>query len=224
MGDFQRALYDFTLALKLDQQQGADNKTLAEHFSIFQISNDDNIDFAGQCHSELGQLDEALKHYEFAVKKDPQNGNYYYNRAQIKAKLEKLEEAIDDYNRAQELLSDTQFLYLTRFSKGICLRRLGRLDQSIEDLKKAVEYRGDKASAHNNLGLSYFEKEDFEEALSEFSKAIAQEQHSFHYNNRGLAYYHIGKLVEAKADYDMAISKNPDDPFFYFNRGNVYLN
>jgi Flp pilus assembly protein TadD len=39
-------------------------------------------------------------------------------------------------------------------------------------LKKAVEMRNDKASAHNNLGLSYFEKEDFEDALSEFTKAI----------------------------------------------------
>lgn len=39
-------------------------------------------------------------------------------------------------------------------------------------MKKAVELRGDKASAHNNLGLSYFEKEDFEEALNEFTKAI----------------------------------------------------
>jgi len=87
-----------------------------------------------------------------------------------------------------------------------------------------VNLRNDKASAHNNLGLSYFEKEDFEEALSEFTKAIDKEPHSFHYNNRGLAYYHIGKLVEAKADYDKAIEKNPDDPFFYFNRGNVFLN
>jgi tetratricopeptide (TPR) repeat protein len=52
------------------------------------------------------------------------------------------------------------------------LRRLGKLEESITDLKKAIELGGDKASAHNNLGLSYFEKEDFEEALSEFTKAI----------------------------------------------------
>ena len=58
--------------------------------------------------------------------------------------------------------------------------------------------RGDKASAHNNLGLSYFEREDFEDALNEFQKAIQLEPHSFHYNNLGLAYYHIGKLEEAK--------------------------
>jgi tetratricopeptide (TPR) repeat protein len=91
-------------------------------------------------------------------------------------------------------------------------------------LKKAVEMRPDKASAHNNLGLSYFEREDFEEAFSEFNKAIQFEKHSFHFNNRGLANYHIGKLEDAKKDYDEAIAMNPEDPFFYFNRGNVYLN
>ena len=32
--------------------------------------------------------------------------------------------------------------------------------------------RNDKASAHNNLGLSYFENEQFPEALAEFEKAI----------------------------------------------------
>jgi tetratricopeptide (TPR) repeat protein len=84
--------------------------------------------------------------------------------------------------------------------------------------------KNDKASAHNNLGLSYFEKEEFEEALNEFTKSIQLETHSFHFNNRGLAYYHIGKLEEAKKDYDEAIARNPEDPFFYFNRGNVYLN
>jgi tetratricopeptide (TPR) repeat protein len=70
----------------------------------------------------MGQLDEALKHYEIAVKKDPSNGNYYYNRALVKAKLEKLD------NKSIEYLSDQNYIYQARFNKGICLRRLGRLD------------------------------------------------------------------------------------------------
>ena len=52
------------------------------------------------------------------------------------------------------------------------MRRIGKLESSIDELKKAAEKRPDKASAHNNLGLSFFEKEDFEEALNCFSKAI----------------------------------------------------
>jgi tetratricopeptide (TPR) repeat protein len=41
------------------------------------------------------------------VKKDPSNGKYYYNRALVKSKLEKLEEAIDDYNKALEYLDSS---------------------------------------------------------------------------------------------------------------------
>jgi tetratricopeptide (TPR) repeat protein len=149
---------------------------------------------------------------------------YYYNRALVKAKLDKLEDAIADYVKAIEFLTEARYMYQAKFNKGVCLRRLGRLDESIEDLKNAVQLQGDKASAHNNLGLSYFEKEDFEEAISEFSKAISIEPHPFHLNNRGLAYYHLGLYDEAKTDYDEAIKKNPDDSLVFFNRGNVFLN
>lgn len=90
---------------------------------------------------------------------------------------------------------------------GVCLRRMGKLDESIEELKKAVGLKNDKSGAHNNLGLSYFEKEDYDEALNEFTKSIALEQHPFHYNNRGLAYYHIGQYDLAKKDFDEAIKK-----------------
>ena len=39
-------------------------------------------------------------------------------------------------------------------------RRVGKLNESIEDFKKAIETKGEKApAAFNNLGLSYFENE-----------------------------------------------------------------
>ncbi len=84
--------------------------------------------------------------------------------------------------------------------------------------------KAENASAHNNLGLSYFEKEEYEDALNEFSKAIGLKPHALHYNNRGLALYHIGNLDGAKKDFDEALKKNADDPFIYFNRGNVFMN
>jgi tetratricopeptide (TPR) repeat protein len=33
LGDYQRALYDFSMALKLDNNQGADPKQIADHYS-----------------------------------------------------------------------------------------------------------------------------------------------------------------------------------------------
>jgi len=105
------------------------------------------------------------------VKKDNSNGTYYYNRALVKSKLDKLEDAIDDYQKACTTLTDNKYIYQSRFNMGVCLRRLGRLDESITELKAAVQLQSDKASAHNNLGLSYFEKEEFEDAITEFTTA-----------------------------------------------------
>ena len=84
--------------------------------------------------------------------------------------------------------------------------------------------RNDRPSAHNNLGLSYFENDDFEEALIHYKKAIDLEPSSVHYNNRGLAFYHFDKLEEAAQDFEKAIELDPQDSTIYFNLGNVYLN
>lgn len=88
------------------------------------------------------------------------------------------------------------------YNLGINLRRVNNLDASIDNLRKSIDIQPNTAKAHNNLGLSYFEKEDFEEALTYYSKAInievtataelgvSKEYLSLYLNNRGLAYYH----------------------------------
>ena len=144
----------------------------------------------------------------------------------MKSRLDDVVGAINDYKKALDTLQEPDYIYQAKFNRGICLRRRGPeyLDESIADLKKAVDMKNDRPSAHNNLGLSYFEKGDFEDALIHYGKAIGIEQSSVHYNNRGLANYHINKQEEAKADFDMAIKLDPNDPTIYFNRGNVFLN
>lgn len=89
----------------------------------------------------------------------------------MKAKLDRYEEAIKDFDKAIENPSDNT-IYFARFNKGVCLRKTGLLEQSIDELKKAVELKPDDANAHNHLGLSYFDRKNFEDAISEYSRAI----------------------------------------------------
>jgi tetratricopeptide (TPR) repeat protein len=182
----------------------------------------------------MEQWDDALLNYDKAIELDKFEGKYYYNRAQVKAKLDLFDEAIKDFDRAIQYPSDS-ILYYARYNKGICLRKVGNLDRSVEELKKAVELKPDNPNAHNNLGLSLFERKDFEDALTEYSKAIGctkidqgdpnakqRKDASLHFNNRGLAYYHTGKLTMALSDMNTAIDLNPAEPIYYFNRGNVH--
>lgn len=213
-GDFQRALYDFSVAIRIELDNPNHKKsTIAEYQNL-----------AGVQHYELGQLDEALKHYEQAVDNDKGNGNYFYNLGLVKSRLDRVDEAIKDYSDAIPLLTEGDYQYQARFNRGICYRRIGKLELSIKDLQEAVKLGPEKASAYNNLALSQFENEEFEESILNYGKAIDKDSSSVHYNNRGLAFYHSGRLEEAKSDFDMAREKDPNDPTIYFNRGNVFLN
>lgn len=89
----------------------------------------------------------------------------------------------------------------------------------------------------NNLGLSQFEYENYDAALTSYETAIKLEQAkinaekdrsrenlSFYHKNLGLAYYHQELFKEAKEEYERAISYNDKNADNYFNRGNVWLN
>ena len=122
----------------------------------------------------LAQLDEALNHYNMAIDINPYNGEFIYNRGLVKSRLDQVPEAIKDYEQAIKHLpqSDEESRYQAHFNLGICNRRLGKLEASIKDLEKARLMKPDRSSVHNNLGLSYFENNMYEEALQAYGKAI----------------------------------------------------
>ena len=107
------------------------------------------------------------------------------------------------------------------------MRKLGKLPESIKDLEDAVKLEEKSSSAHNNLGLSFFESGRYDDAITHYGKAIQydkQNSKSVLLNNRGLAHYHSKKLDEAEKDFNEAIGLDPQDSTIYFNRGNAYLN
>ncbi len=58
-----------------------------------------------------------------------------------------------------------QQVYFCRYNLGINHRKLGDFDSSIHELKIAIDLNADKPSVHNNLGLSYFEKNEMDLAI-----------------------------------------------------------
>ena len=77
MGDFQRALYDFSVAIRIEKSRDMlDNKLLAEYYNM-----------SGVQHFELAQYDDAKMHYELAIHNDKTNGQYYYNRGLVHSRL-----------------------------------------------------------------------------------------------------------------------------------------
>ena len=225
LGKFPEAVYDFTWAIKLTEAEPQnDPKKLSE-----------NHRFAGQSYFEMCQYQEAFDHFDCAVTNE-QSGVNYFNRGLVRSKQGlhdnlKYKEANKDFQLAIKIYSDQKKekaieVYYCRYNLGINFRRLNEPDyeQSVFELKMALELQPEKASCHNNIGLSYFEKNEFENATIAFSKAIKIEPQSVHYNNRGLANFHSSNIKWALEDFEQAIKLNKTgDPTIYFNRGNAFL-
>ena len=113
---------------------------------------------------------------------------------------------------------------MAQYNLGQNLRKLKQYEASAVVLQKATESDKENPIAFNNLGLTFFEKEDYREAMDAFTKAIELKPTAVHYNNRGLASYYINLKEDAIKDFDTALSIDNSDPTVYYNRGNVYLN
>lgn len=95
---------------------------------------------AGLQYYNLEQLEEALEYYDNSIKLDPNRPEYLYHRGMALQKSDKEEQAIDDFARALENqnMSEAE-KFQAYFNKGICLRRLGDLKNSIDDLLNATK-------------------------------------------------------------------------------------
>src|SRR5262249_23180472 len=78
----------------------------------------------------------------------------------------------------------------------------------------------DLAISYYNRGIFYYDKDDNERAIADYTKALElSPNYASAYNNRGNAYAAKGELDRAIADYDKAIKIDAKDPFRWNNRG-----
>ena len=95
---------------------------------------------------------------------------------------------------------------------------------TIESYKQAIRINPDDASAHYNLGVTYYELGMYKEMIESCKQAIKidPDDASVH-NNLGLAYYKSGMYKEAIESFRQAIRIDPDDAGAHFNLGDAYL-
>ena len=81
-----------------------------------------------------------------------------------------------------------------------------------------------EAAIHNNRGLAYGEKGDYERAIEALTKAIElNPNYAIAYYNRGLACGEKGDYERAIKNYSTAIDLQPDLAEAHYNRGEAWL-
>ena len=136
---------------------------------------------------------------------------------------------IAGYHPDQEaaLLKDID-LFLTSLRlqdpAGVTELESGAYSQCSQTKTDGESPSSENAETHYSAGLEYQKKQMWDEAISEFSKAIEINPHYAEaYNSRGIAHDSKDQIDEAIADYSKAIESNPDMAEAYMNRGMDYL-
>jgi Flp pilus assembly protein TadD len=105
-------------------------------------------------------------------------------------------------------------------NRGVSLSALGRHDEAIACLRKALEIDPDFAAAHINLGATLKDKGDLEGAIAEFRAAIRlRPDYADAHINLGAALKDKGDLDGAIAEFRMALRLQPDEATAHNNLG-----
>ena len=82
-----------------------------------------------------------------------------------------------------------------------------------------------EAEGYNNSGIAYIKRNELEQAIASFSKAMELDpRYADAYCNRGVVYYFKGEYEKAIMDYNEAIELDPRHVVTYNNRGVAYSN
>jgi len=244
LGDYQAAVENYTQAIRLDPNYvtAYQNRSIA-HFKLgdYQAAVVDcnqllrltpNYSPAyverGAAYTRLGKIQAAIADFNQALQLNPSIAQAFFNRAIAQLELENIQEAIADFQQAAQLYSDQGNLA----AQQDALKQISRLkEQSSDEFfneieaddTEEIEFYSDDAETLFEMGNSYFQLGNYQEAIAEYTQVIQFCPDSAEaYYNRGVAHAHLKDYQVAVADFTEAIQLTPDNDDAYYNRGIAY--
>jgi tetratricopeptide (TPR) repeat protein len=222
LGDYRGAIEDLNQAIKVNSNdikvyflrgviryQRGDKQGSIEDFSQV-INLNPNYTKAytrrGNSRYELGNYQGAIEDFTQAININPHDAVAYRNRADARYQLGDKQGAIEDYAQAIKINPD------------YAVNNLGNMRYLLEEnqvLSQAIEIIPNDAVAYKNRGNTHYGKEDYEEAIEDFTQAIKLNPNDADvYYIRGNARYHLGDKQEALEDFRKAAD-------FYWKEGKL---
>lgn len=160
------------------------------------IANDEEvIGYALSCSA----LERSLKKVESIT---------FFNLALSFQNLGKIDDAIENYNKAIFIESDLTMAYINR---GTAYYSKEMYDEALEDYNKAIDLDPENASTYNNRGSVYFDMKIYDRALEDLNRAIELDSEDPQlYNNRAQVYLDLNRYEDAVKDYDAIMRIDPD--------------
>lgn len=144
----------------------------------------------------------------------------FNNRANARAYLGDIEDAVDDYGRA--LAYDPHYVN-ARYNRACLYLETQKFDAAIADFDAVLRLEPNRTDARNNRALALLRSGDLDGAIAGFTTVIVLDPtHAFAYNNRAVAFRRKGDTPHALADFSMVIALRPDFVGALNSRGELH--
>ncbi len=191
-----------------------------------------SIFFAASTYQRTKVWNNSINLFSDVIKKYPDNYFGYFLRGSAEAQSKQYEKAIDDFNKAEKLVQNTDTnkrinadmaeLY---YNRGDINYSMKNIVVAIDDYTKAINKKENYYEAFNHRGVAWATKQKYDKALKDLSKAIEINHDFFEaYFNRALTKFSSGDFKGAIIDYDKTILLRPETVVLYINRGKAKFN
>jgi tetratricopeptide (TPR) repeat protein len=201
------------LFLALTRQQigyWKDSEALFRHALEVTENNQVAHNELGSALLKRGQLDEAIRQYQEAIRLKPRYAEACNNLGVALDMRGRTDEAIRQFQETIRLIPDYPVTY---FNLGNALLRRGQIDEAIGQYYEGIHLKPADAGGHHNLGVALTRKGQIDDAIGQYQESIRLEpaDAGAHYN-LGLALAGKGQIDEAIRQYEEALKIKPDSP------------
>lgn len=175
-------------------------------------------------HFRANEFVEALADYNKVIELEPTNAEALFYRIATLNQLDPRTEPISDLDRIIELAPRYKLIYVIYFQRANYRARIGKFDESIEDINKALEFTPNDGAAYHLRSFSYIMKGNLDAAYADYKKSV--ELKTTLQNpllTRGYVFKMRREFERAVDDYTMALAWKPNDAIAYVYRGTAYV-
>ena len=163
---------------------------------------------AATAFAQLGRIDEAIFHYDAALRLEPAYAEALYNRGNLHAQKNQPQAALADYEAALRIAPGFVDPHLNAVVTLISLRRFG---EAAAHGETAVRLRPDYAAAHWKLGDALLELGRLADAADRYREAVRLDPGLVHaHHNLARALAALGRNPEAIAAFERTLQLSPD--------------
>jgi tetratricopeptide (TPR) repeat protein len=160
----------------------------------------------------LGKPEEAYTHFQAAAEINPRDPMSHANLGAYLQEHGRLADAVEQYNRAISLTSDTGLLAATYANLGNACRRLGQDAQARESYGRALRLNPGQFNAYLGLGQMLEKQSQVDEAIRNYSRSVELRPTDEGFLLLGHALESAGRRTEALAAYEAALKLSPSLP------------